>query len=141
MKLSAFTDAKKIDLAVEPGAKDDVIATMVRLLSRSRHVADGEAFLRDVLARESLVTTGVFAISRNPIYVALDLIAVSIVLMSGSFYFLLTGLLVMAGINVQIHREEHFLADAFGESLEGTLGAAGALANLGDGLDGGAHGP
>jgi protein-S-isoprenylcysteine O-methyltransferase Ste14 len=69
-------------------------------------------------SQESLVTTGVFGISRNPIYVALDLIAVSIVLMSGSLYFLLTGLLVMVGIHVQIHREEHFLAGAFGEEYE-----------------------
>jgi len=69
-------------------------------------------------SRESLVTTGVFGISRNPIYVALDLIAVSIALMSGSLYFVLTGLLVMAGIHVQIHREERFLAAAFGEEYE-----------------------
>lgn len=69
-------------------------------------------------SHELLVTTGVFGISRNPIYVALDLIAVSIVLMSGSLYFLVTGLLVMAGIHVQIHREEHFLAGAFGEEYD-----------------------
>lgn len=59
MKLSAFTDAKHIDLAVESGGKDEVIGRMVGLLSRSRHVANGDAFLRDVLAREALVTTGV----------------------------------------------------------------------------------
>jgi mannitol/fructose-specific phosphotransferase system IIA component (Ntr-type) len=59
MKLSAFTDAKHIDLEVAPGGKDEVIGAMVKLLSRSRHVGDGDAFLRDVLAREALVTTGV----------------------------------------------------------------------------------
>jgi protein-S-isoprenylcysteine O-methyltransferase Ste14 len=69
-------------------------------------------------SHEALVTTGVFGISRNPIYVAIDLIAVSIVLMSGSLYFLLSGLLVMVGIHVQIQREERFLADAFGEEYE-----------------------
>ena len=68
----------------------------------------------DPESREQLVTTGVFGISRNPIYVAIDLLAVSAFAMSGSLYFLLSGLAVMAGIHVQILREERFLATAFG---------------------------
>ena len=59
MKLSAFTDRKLIDLAVPSGEKDSVISTMVRMLSSSRDITDGERFLEDVLARERLVTTGV----------------------------------------------------------------------------------
>lgn len=59
MKLSAFTDRRLIDLAVPSGDKDNVISTMVRVLSSSRDITDGERFLEDVLARERLVTTGV----------------------------------------------------------------------------------
>lgn len=59
MKLSAFTGAKSIDLAVAPGTKEDVLSSMVRLLALSPVVSDSEALLRDVLAREKLVTTGV----------------------------------------------------------------------------------
>jgi fructose-specific phosphotransferase system IIA component len=59
MKLSAFTHKRLIDLAVPGDGKESVISTMVRLLSTSRHVTDGEQLLRDVLAREKLVTTGV----------------------------------------------------------------------------------
>jgi protein-S-isoprenylcysteine O-methyltransferase Ste14 len=65
-------------------------------------------------SREQLVTTGVFAISRNPIYLAFDLLAVSAFAMSGSLYFLLSGVVVVAGIHVQILREERFLARAYG---------------------------
>jgi len=69
-------------------------------------------------SRERLVTTGVFAFSRNPIYVALDLLAASAFAMSGSVYFLLSGLVVVAAIHVQIHREERFLAGVFGAEYE-----------------------
>ena len=69
-------------------------------------------------SREQLVTTGVFAWSRNPIYMALDLIAVSAFLVSGSVYFLVSGLVVMAGIHVQVRREERFLAAAYGAQYE-----------------------
>jgi protein-S-isoprenylcysteine O-methyltransferase Ste14 len=69
-------------------------------------------------SHERLVTSGVFGISRNPIYLALDLIAVAAFLMSGSVFFLVTGLLVIVSIHVQILREERFLAGAFGEEYE-----------------------
>ncbi len=59
MKLSSFTDARYIDLAVPAGTKEEIISSMVGLLRRSPHVADVEALRIDVLAREELVTTGV----------------------------------------------------------------------------------
>ena len=59
MKLSSFTDRRYIDLDLPGGAKADVIAAMVRLLGSSRQIRDADGFLRDVLAREELVTTGV----------------------------------------------------------------------------------
>ena len=65
-------------------------------------------------SRERLVTTGVFGVSRNPIYLALDLLVVSAFAMSGSLYFLISGLVVVSGIHVQIFREERFLAGVFG---------------------------
>lgn len=73
-------------------------------------------------SRERLVTTGVFAVSRNPIYLAVDLLAVSAFAMSGSVYFLLSGLVVIAAIHVQILREERFLAGVFGAEYESYRG-------------------
>lgn len=71
---------------------------------------------------ERLVTTGVFAVSRNPIYVALDLLAVSAFAISGSVFFLLSGLVVVTAIHVQILREERFLAGVFGAEYESYRG-------------------
>lgn len=59
MKLSSFTSAKSIDLALPAGTKQEVISSMARLIGASSGVTDTDAFLRDVLAREALVTTGV----------------------------------------------------------------------------------
>jgi protein-S-isoprenylcysteine O-methyltransferase Ste14 len=65
-----------------------------------------------------LVTSGVFGISRNPIYLAIDLIATAVFLMSGSLFFLVSGIVVIMGIHAQILREERSLAGAFGEEYE-----------------------
>jgi len=67
---------------------------------------------------QRLVTSGVFGFSRNPIYLAIDLIAAAVFLMSGSLFFLVSGTVVIAGIHAQILREERSLAGAFGEEYE-----------------------
>jgi len=59
MKLSAFTDKKLVDLALAARDKDDCLAQMVGILSRSPRLKDKAGFLRDVQAREKLVSTGV----------------------------------------------------------------------------------
>jgi fructose-specific phosphotransferase system IIA component len=59
MKLSSFTNAKLIDLDLTAADKRSAITSMAEILSRSPNLTDGDLFLRDVLAREELVTTGV----------------------------------------------------------------------------------
>ena len=59
MRLSSFTDPRYVDLQLRAGDKVTVVTSMVALLGRSSGVADRDRFLRDVLAREKLVTTGV----------------------------------------------------------------------------------
>ena len=59
MKLSDFTSPKSVELALPPGGKEDVLSSMVGLIAKLPGVKDGAQFLRDVLAREELVTTGV----------------------------------------------------------------------------------
>jgi len=59
MKLSSFTDPRFVDLSLEGADKVSVISSLCRLMAESRSVSDGDALLRDVLAREELVTTGV----------------------------------------------------------------------------------
>jgi len=59
MKLSAYTGRKLVDLGIKARGKEDCIERMVELLARSPELLDRKSFLRDVLARERLVSTGV----------------------------------------------------------------------------------
>lgn len=59
MKLNSFTDKRYVNLDLEVGSKQDVLSAMVSLLAASPKVTSAETFLRDVLDREGLVTTGV----------------------------------------------------------------------------------
>lgn len=59
MKISSFTNAKLIDLNLPVSDKESMISSMVGILSRSPNLINRDQFLRDVLAREELVTTGV----------------------------------------------------------------------------------
>lgn len=63
---------------------------------------------------EELVTTGVFAWSRNPIYFFIDALAIGAALGSGSWWFVVSGVLVIAGVHVQVLREERFLERRYG---------------------------
>ena len=65
---------------------------------------------------DRLVTNGVFAWSRNPIFVAIDLAAVAVLCLSGSWVFLLSAGLILAGVHGQILREEGFLEQRYGEA-------------------------
>jgi protein-S-isoprenylcysteine O-methyltransferase Ste14 len=61
-----------------------------------------------------LVTTGMFALSRNPIFVFLDLYAFGTFLINGTLGFLLFALTLAAGIHYQILQEESFLQRTYG---------------------------
>src|SRR5262245_31380320 len=61
-----------------------------------------------------LVTTGLFALSRNPIFVFLDLYAFGTFLINGTLGFLLFALVLAAGIHYQILQEESFLLRNYG---------------------------
>ena len=61
-----------------------------------------------------LVTTGMFALSRNPIFVFLDLYAFGTFLINGTLGFLLFALVLAAGIHYQIIQEESFLRRTYG---------------------------
>jgi len=61
-----------------------------------------------------LVTTGMFALSRNPIFVFLDLYAFGTFLINGTLGFLLFALVLAAGTHYQILQEESFLRRTYG---------------------------
>jgi protein-S-isoprenylcysteine O-methyltransferase Ste14 len=64
----------------------------------------------------ALVTGGIFAWTRNPIYIALDLIAFGTFLVQGRAIFLALALALAGVLHHQIRREERYLAGAYGDA-------------------------
>lgn len=61
-----------------------------------------------------LVTTGIYAVSRNPIYLFFDLYFIGTFLINGTLVFLIFALFTIANLHYQILHEERFLAAVHG---------------------------
>ena len=61
-----------------------------------------------------LVTTGIYAVSRNPIYLFFDLYFIGTFLINGTLIFLIFALFTIANLHYQILHEERFLAAVHG---------------------------
>ncbi len=68
----------------------------------------------DKTAREKLVTTGVFAVSRNPIFLFFDLLAVGMLLMSQTLFYLISAPIIILATHIQILKEEQHLRETVG---------------------------
>jgi protein-S-isoprenylcysteine O-methyltransferase Ste14 len=66
-----------------------------------------------------LVTGGVFAWNRNPIYTAFDLIIIGAFLVHGRVVFLLLGISLVLLVHGIVLREERFLQKQYGARFEG----------------------
>ena len=62
----------------------------------------------------TLVTTGIFAFSRNPIFLFMDLFFAGVFLVFPNWFFLVLFILMTAGVHLQILKEEEFLRSKFG---------------------------
>lgn len=69
----------------------------------------------DIHTPGALITGGVFAFSRNPIYLFLDLWFIGIFLINGRLIFLIFALLTLLVIHWQILQEESFLTNLYGQ--------------------------
>ncbi|HKO61353.1 MAG TPA: isoprenylcysteine carboxylmethyltransferase family protein [Pyrinomonadaceae bacterium] len=72
----------------------------------------------DVKTPGKLVTDGIFAVSRNPIYVFLDLWFIGIFLVNGRLVFLIFAILTLIAIHWQILQEEAFLSNLYREPYQ-----------------------
>jgi protein-S-isoprenylcysteine O-methyltransferase Ste14 len=79
----------------------------------------------------SLVTTGVFAWTRNPIYVALDLLAIGVLLLQGRLIFLVVAAIFVLMIHELICREERFLRDHYGDAYRSYCARVGRYVTMG----------
>jgi protein-S-isoprenylcysteine O-methyltransferase Ste14 len=69
----------------------------------------------DIKTPGKLVTGGIFAFSRNPIYVFLDLWFIGVFLMNGRLIFLIFAILTLIVIHWQILQEEAFLSKLYND--------------------------
>ena len=69
----------------------------------------------DVQTPGALVTRGLFAFTRNPIFVSLDLWFIGIFLMNQTLGFLIFAIAAVIVMHWQMLREERFLSDLYGE--------------------------
>jgi protein-S-isoprenylcysteine O-methyltransferase Ste14 len=72
----------------------------------------------DVKSPGALVTNGIFAVSRNPIYLFLDLWFVGTFLINGTFIFLIFAIAAIAIEHWQIRQEEGFLLKLYGQPYQ-----------------------
>ncbi len=72
----------------------------------------------DRAAPGQLVTTGIFAWSRNPIFLSMDLFLVGAALLTGRLIPALFAVVMLLGFHRQIRTEERFLADRYGAAYQ-----------------------
>jgi protein-S-isoprenylcysteine O-methyltransferase Ste14 len=65
-----------------------------------------------------LVTKGIYAVCRNPIYIFFDLYFIGTFLINGSLIFLVCAIFTITNLHYQILREEDFLARIHGPAYE-----------------------
>ena len=65
--------------------------------------------------KTELVTTGIFKFSRNPAFLAFDLVYIAILLMFFNWMLLTVSLFCIIMLHLQIKQEEQFLLRTFGE--------------------------
>jgi protein-S-isoprenylcysteine O-methyltransferase Ste14 len=65
----------------------------------------------------ALVTRGIFSVTRNPIYVAFNLLFIGIFLINGTWFFLIFALMAAVAVHFQILREEEYLRTQYGEAF------------------------
>ena len=70
----------------------------------------------DTLAPGDLITTGVFSISRNPIFLSMNLYFLGTFLIYSNLFFLMFFVCLALGFHFQIRQEETFLIEKYGDS-------------------------
>ncbi len=68
----------------------------------------------DQVAPGGLMTTGIFAISRNPVFLSMNLYFLGTFLIYANLFFLLSFICMAFGFHFQIREEEKFLCSKYG---------------------------
>ena len=69
----------------------------------------------DTVSPGQLITTGVFSVTRNPIFLAMDLYFLGTFLIHSNLFFLMCFVCMAIGFHLQIRQEEEFLIGRYGD--------------------------
>jgi len=69
----------------------------------------------DTVSPGDLITTGVFSVTRNPIFLSMDLYFLGTFLIYGNLFFLMCFVCIALGFQFQIRQEETFLIERYGD--------------------------
>jgi len=69
----------------------------------------------DTVSPGGLVTTGVFSVTRNPIFLAMNLYFLGTFLIYSNLFFLMCFVCIALGFQLQIRQEETFLIERYGD--------------------------
>ena len=69
----------------------------------------------DTVSPGDLITTGVFSVTRNPIFLSMDLYFLGTFLIYGNLFFLMCFVCIVLGFQFQIRQEETFLIERYGD--------------------------
>jgi protein-S-isoprenylcysteine O-methyltransferase Ste14 len=96
------------------------LVTLGLLIFNLAYVSFGDSWRVgfDVKTPGKLVTRGIFNVSRNPIYLSINLWIFGIFLINGTLIFLLFALLAIAVQHWQILQEEDFLSRLYGQPYQ-----------------------
>ena len=70
----------------------------------------------DTVSPGGLITTGVFSVTRNPIFLSMDLYFLGTFLIYSNLFFLMWFVFIALGFPFQIRQEETFLLERYGEN-------------------------
>lgn len=69
----------------------------------------------DTVSPGGLITTGVFSVTRNPIFLSMDLYFLGTFLIYSNLFFLMCFVCIALGLQFQIRQEETFLIERYGD--------------------------
>jgi protein-S-isoprenylcysteine O-methyltransferase Ste14 len=95
-----------------------IVVAFVLFISALRALGNSWRLGIDEHRQGELVTDGVYAFTRNPIYLFFDLYFVGTFLINGALFFLLFAALAAANLHYQILQEERVLADLHGQAYQ-----------------------
>ncbi len=69
----------------------------------------------DTVSPGQLITTGVFSVTRNPIFLAMNLYFLGTFFINSNLFFLMCFVCITIGFHLQIRQEEEFLIGKYGD--------------------------